>query len=171
MSFYYKTVYQRLGHGGRSMNQNAKILMATLFLLLIILFAPFAYHFDLGPGPDSIDAIMWHYIDSSWFSGFRLRDPLRYLPYVIFRLLFLLQFIRYMMGRSSRKTTVLAAAYSELHVAILSLPVYLSWYFELGFFLAPGGDPLLPIFLPLPILFILVVLLMLFQRRLIFGDR
>jgi hypothetical protein len=139
--------------------------LVVLFLIVVVLFAPFAYHFDLGPGPDSIDAVMWHYLESSWYTGFRLQDPLRYFPYVIFRLLFVLQFIRYWQGKSSDRITLLVAAYSEIHVGLLSLPVYISWFFELGVFLSAGGDPLLPVFFPIPLLFLATLILVLLNRR------
>jgi hypothetical protein len=139
--------------------------LVVLLLIVVVLFAPFAYHFDLGPGPDSIDAVMWHYLESSWYTGFRLRDPLRYFPYIVFRLLFVLQFIRYWRGHSSRRLTLFAAAYSEIHVGLLSLPVYISWYFELGVFLAPDGDPLQPVFFPIPLLFVVTLLLIYLNRQ------
>lgn len=145
--------------------KNILLFLALLLIVFLVLFAPFAYRFDLGPRPDSIEAVLWHYIESPWFTGFRLRDPFRYFPYVFVRLFFAIQFLRYLLGRSSRKVTLLVAAYSELHVALLSLPVYISWYFGLGVFLASDGDPILPIFLPIPILFILTLFLILVGRR------
>ena len=147
------------------MKDSVRTALVVLLLIAVVLLAPFAYHFDLGPGPDSIDAVVWHYLDSSWFSGFRLRDPLRYFPYVVFRLLFVIQFIRYWRGQSSERTTLLAAAYSEIHVGLLSLPVFVSWYFELGVFLAPDGDPLYPVFMPIPLLFLIALMLVLVNGR------
>ncbi len=143
---------------------NVKIVLVLILVILVVLLAPFAYHFDLGPGPDSIEAVLWHYIESPWFTGFRFREPFRYFPYIFVRLLFSLQFLRYLQGKSSGKVTLLVAAYSELHVALLSLPVYISWYFGLGVFLAPDGDPILPIFLPIPLLFLVSLFLILILR-------
>ena len=141
-----------------------KIILVLILVILVVLLAPFAYRFDVGPGPDSIEAVIWHYIESPWFTGFRFQDPFRYFPYIFVRLLFSLQFLRYLQGKSSRKVTLLVAAYSELHVALLSLPVYISWYFSLGVFSAPGGDPFLPIFLPIPLLFLVSLFLILIVR-------
>ncbi|MGY5858251.1 MAG: hypothetical protein RTU63_02700 [Candidatus Thorarchaeota archaeon] len=144
---------------------NFRIIFGIVIVLLVILIAPFAYRFDVGPGPDSIEAIIWHYIEAPWHTGFRLQDPFRYFPYIFIRMLFLVQFIRYAMGKASQKVTLLVAAYSELHVGLLSLPVLISWYFDLGLFSAPDGDPFLPIFFPLPILFLLVALVLFIDRR------
>jgi hypothetical protein len=143
---------------------DVKIILVLILVILVVLLAPFAYRFDVGPGPDSIEAVIWHYIESPWFTGFRFQDPFRYFPYIFVRLLFSLQFLRYLQGKSSRKVTLLVAAYSELHVALLSLPVYISWYFSLGVFSAPDGDPFLPIFLPIPLLFLVSLFLILIVR-------
>lgn len=142
-----------------------RIVLGIIIVFLVVLMAPFAYRFDLGPGPDSIEAIIWHYIEAPWHTGFRFQDPFRYFPYIFVRMLFLLQFLRYVLGKASQKATLLVAAYSELHVGLLSLPVYISWYFGLGVFLAPDGDHILPIFLPLPILFLLVASVIFIDRR------
>jgi len=144
---------------------NFRIIFIIIIVFLVIIMAPFAYRFDVGPGPDSVEAIIWHYIEAPWYTGFRFQDPFRYFPYIFVRMLFLLQFLRYVMGKTSQKATLLVAAYSELHVGLLSLPVFISWYFGLGLFSAPGGDPFLPIFLPLPILFLLVTFVIFIDRR------
>ena len=141
-----------------------KMILVLILVILVVLLAPFAYRFDVGPGPDSIEAVILHYIESPWFTGFRFRDPFRYFPYIFVRLLFTLQFLRYLQGKSSRKVTLLVAAYSEIHVALLSLPVYISWFFGLGVFSAPDGDPFLPIFLPIPLLFLVSLFLILILR-------
>ncbi|MFW9892040.1 MAG: hypothetical protein ACFFFO_07560, partial [Candidatus Thorarchaeota archaeon] len=55
---------------GRSLKlSNFGILFVTIVILLAILFVPFAYHFDLGPGPNSIEAVVWQYIESPWQMG------------------------------------------------------------------------------------------------------
>ena len=148
-----------------TMMLNSRIILLPILILLVVIFAPFAIHFDLGPGPDSIEAVVWQYIESPWQMGFWFQNPLRYFDVIVFRLLFPLQFLRYCLGRSSRKITLLAAAYSELHVALVSLPVYISWLYQLGPFLSPSGDPIRPVFLPIPILFILVALVIFIDRR------
>jgi len=141
------------------------IILTMILVILIVLFAPFAIHFDLGPGPNSIEAVVWQYIESAWQVGFWFQNPFRYFDSIVIRLLLPLQFLRYCLGKSSRKMTLLAAAYSELHVALVSLPVYISWYFGLGPFLSPDGDPVKPVFLPLPILFLLVACVIFIDRR------
>ena len=141
------------------------IILAMIIILLVVLFAPFAYHFDLGPGPDSIEAVIWQYIESPWHMGFWFQNPLRYFDSVFVRLLFPIQFLRYLLGKSSRKVTIIVALYSELHAGLLSLPVYISWLYQLGPFLSPGGDPIRPVFLPIPLLFLVTLFLILIVER------
>lgn len=144
---------------------NFRIVLVTIIVFLVVLFAPFAIHFDLGPGPNAIEAVVWQYVESAWQVGFWFQNPLRYFDVIVIRLLFPLQLLRYLLGKSSQKITLLVAAYSELHVALLSLPVYISWLYELGPFLSPDGDPIRPIFLPIPILFLLVACMIFIDRR------
>ena len=40
-------------------------------LLAAAILVPFGYALDLGPGPNSVRALVWQYIDAPWFSGFR----------------------------------------------------------------------------------------------------
>ena len=144
---------------------NFRIVLVTIIVFLVVLFAPFAIHFDLGPGPNAIEAVVWQYVESAWQVGFWFQNPLRYFDVIVIRLLFPLQLLRYLLGKSSQKITLLVAAYSELHVALISLPVYISWLYELGPFLSPDGDPIRPIFLPIPILFLLVACMIFIDRR------
>ncbi|MGY5852087.1 MAG: hypothetical protein RTU92_00810 [Candidatus Thorarchaeota archaeon] len=57
---------------------------------------------------------------------------------------------------------MLSAICSELHVDLVSLPVFISWLYQLGPFLAPDGDPTLPVFIPIPILTICVSIIIYF---------
>jgi len=149
-----------------SHNKNRIMLVIlTLLVILVVLFAPFAYHFDLGPGPDAIEAVVWQYIESAWQVGFWFQNPLRYFDYIVFRLLFPIQLLRYLLGKSGRKTTLLFALFSELYAGLLSLPVYISWLYQLGPFLSPGGDPIRPVFLPIPLLFLTTLFLVLIMER------
>lgn len=151
------------GHSQRV--SNLGILLILVLIIFVVLFAPFAYHFDLGPGPDSIEAVVWQYIESTWQMGFWFQNPLRYFDFVFVRLLFPIQFLRYLLGKSSRKITLLFALYSELHAGLLSLPVYISWVYQLGPFLTPSGDPIRPVFLPIPFLSLVTLLLILIVER------
>jgi hypothetical protein len=144
---------------------NVGILLAMILILFVVLVAPFAYHFDLGPGPDAIEAVVWQYVESAWQMGFWFQNPLRYFDYIFVRLLFPIQLLRYLLGKSSRKVTLVIALYSEVHAGLLSLPVYISWLYQLGPFLSPGGDPIRPVFLPIPLLFLVTLFLILIVER------
>ncbi len=60
----------------------SKVILFILILVIVIL-SPFGYHFDFGPGPDCINALVWQYFDDSWFSGFRFSNPLWYTEFII----------------------------------------------------------------------------------------
>ncbi|MFW9869822.1 MAG: hypothetical protein ACFFEL_09370 [Candidatus Thorarchaeota archaeon] len=151
---------------GRSLKlSNFGILFVTIVILLAILFVPFAYHFDLGPGPNSIEAVVWQYIESPWQMGFWFQNPFRYFDYVFVRLLFPIQLLRYLFGKSRQNVTLLVALYSEVHAGLLSLPVYISWLYQLGPFLTPDGDPIRPVFLPIPLLFFVTFFLIVIVER------
>ena len=144
---------------------NLVVLLSTFLIFVVVLFAPFAIHFDLGPGPDAIEGVIWQYIESPWQMGFWFQNPLRYFDYIFVRLLFPIQFMRYLLGKSSRKATLAVALYSELHAGLLSLPVYISWLYQLGIFLSPGGDPIRPVFLPIPLLFLVTIIVTMIAER------
>ncbi|MFW9793388.1 MAG: hypothetical protein ACFFEE_03720, partial [Candidatus Thorarchaeota archaeon] len=108
---------------------------------------------------------VWQYIESPWQMGFWFQNPFRYFDFVFVRLLFPIQLLRYQFGKSSHKVTILTALYSELHAGLLSFPVYISWLYQLGPFLTPEGDPIRPVFLPIPLLFLVTLFLTIIAER------
>lgn len=101
--------------------RRAAIMGVILALIAVIL--PFAYHVDIGPGPDSIRAMIWDYIQASWHSGFRWWNPFDTLPYTLLRIIYPLQIYRYYTGLSSKRRTIVMGLVSELQPFLVSFPL------------------------------------------------
>jgi hypothetical protein len=127
-------------------------------MLAIALGLPFAYHVDVGPGADSIRAMVWDYIESSWYSGFRIWNPLDTLPYTLLRLIFAIMLARLYTGKTSPQRTLSIGILAEIQPVLVSAPLVflVDW---------PGdGDPWVPLYIPLPIMLVLGVFLLLWFR-------
>lgn len=128
------------------------LLMSILALLL-----PFAYHMDVGPGPDSIRAMVWDHVESDYYSGFRLWSPLDTIPYTLLRLVFAVMLGRVYGNRATPRKTLLVGLLAEFQSIAVSAP--------LTYLVDWTGDPLVPLYIPLPFLFIVGVLVYLFVVR------
>jgi uncharacterized membrane protein YbhN (UPF0104 family) len=134
-----------------------------LFLVLILILAlvlPFAYHVDVGPGPDSIRAMTWDYIESSWYSGFRLWNPFDTLPYTLLRFVFAVMVARQYHEDKPMWKTILMGILAEIQPIVVSASlVYLiNW----------SGDPQIPLYIPIPIYFIIGLIFLLAKKKQIF---
>lgn len=141
-----------------SSQQNYVFWITTVVMIILALILPFAYRIDTGPGPDSIRAMTWDYIESSWYTGFRLWNPLDTLPYTILRLVFAVYLARLWFGMTTARRTILIGVLAELQPLIVSAPlVYLiDW----------SGDSLIPLYIPIPIMFIIgIVFAFLFRLK------
>ncbi len=132
------------------------LLVIATIMIILSLILPFAIRVDIGPGPDSIRAMIWDYIESSWYSGFRFWNPLDAFPYTFLRLVFAIYLARFCLGITTTRKTIISGILAELQPIIVSAPlVYLiDW----------PGDPLVPLYIPLPIMFILGVIIIIFKR-------
>lgn len=135
---------------------NFSLLVVVVIMFILALVLPFAYRVDVGPGPDSIRAMTWDYIESEWFSGFRVWNPLDVFLYTFLRFVFAVYLARLCLGITTAKKTILTGILAELQPLIVSAPqVYLiDWV----------GDPLVPLYIPLPIMLTLGILLVLILR-------
>lgn len=140
-------------------SENSTVLSAMVLVMgIIALILPFAFRVDVGPGPDSIRAMTWDYIESSWYSGFRIWNPLETLPYTFLRLVFALYLARLCVGHATSRRTILIGILAELQPFAVSAP--------LVYFIDWSGDPLIPLYIPLPIMFIFgFTLILIFTRR------
>jgi hypothetical protein len=128
----------------------------SVIMVVLATILPFAYRIDIGPGPDSIRAMFWDYIESEWFSGFRLWNPLDALPYTFLRFVFAVYFVRFCLGTTTARKTILAGILAELQPIIVSAPqiYFIDW----------TGDPLVPLYIPIPIMLTLGIILVLFLK-------
>jgi hypothetical protein len=147
------------------------LIFARRNLIICILFAaatiilPYGYAVAMGLGsPDLIIAgLFWEYIESFYFTGFRLLNPsfaLATVPFWFFRLVFLSQFILYYEeGKSRTRVRIIAfGILSELIPILVSLPGLLN--------LAGWTFPLYSYVIPIPVLLLLgVIVLFVFPKR------
>lgn len=131
------------------------IILAIMMILALAL--PFAYHVDVGPGPDSIRAMTWDYIESTWYTGFRFWNPLDTLPYTILRLVFAFYLASACLGNVTAKKAILIGILAELQPIIVSAP--------LVYFIEWSGDPLIPLYIPIPTLLVIGTIIVLIIKR------
>ncbi|MDH4214515.1 MAG: hypothetical protein OEV85_11380 [Candidatus Thorarchaeota archaeon] len=134
---------------------NHSILLITVFMFLVALLGPFAYHLDLNPfGWNSYEAVLWHYVESiSSFLFFN--NTVNLLPYYFFGFVFIIQLYRYYQGKAGKTSTLILGLYAQIHPLLLSLPVLL----RLPFTIASGGEILYPVIIPISILLLVGVAL------------
>jgi len=135
---------------------NRRFAFVASIMLAIAILLPFAYRVDVGPGPDSIRAMIWDYIESSWYSGFRIWNPLDTLPYTLLRLIFAIMLARLYTGNTSPQKTLMVGILAEIQPVLVSAP--------LVFLVDWPGDPLVPLYIPIPIMLVLGVVLLLWSK-------
>ena len=118
-----------------------KIIIGLLSIIIGVL-APYGYHIDLGPGPNSIIAMIWEY---STYYSFRYFSPLRYyVEFYLFRIVVLYNIFRFLQEKTSTKRVIIVAIINEVIPLILSIPGVL--------ILNSEGENLRPIIISIPIL-------------------
>ncbi|MHA1924928.1 MAG: hypothetical protein ACXABV_19655 [Candidatus Thorarchaeota archaeon] len=135
---------------------NTRFAFVAAVMMAIALVLPFAYRVDVGPGPDSIRAMIWDYIESSWYSGFRIWNPLDTLPYTLLRLIFALMLARLYAGKTSPRKTFIVGILAEIQPVFVSAP--------LVFMIDWPSDPWVPLYIPLPIMLMFGVALLLWFK-------
>ena len=135
-----------------------RIAIIGVMMTVIAFVTPFAYRIDIVPGPNSIRAMLWDYIKASWYSGFRLWNPLDTIPYTLLRMVFAYQIARYYSGKGTKKQAISIGVASELQPLFVSVP--LTYGIQLP------GDPHVPLYIPIPIMLALAILVLLLVPRL-----
>ncbi len=139
-------------------NKRLKLILIAILSIIIVFFAPFGYHVDLGPGPNSLISIIWEVsLEPSWYSirffiGFLYR-----IEYGFFRFFFLLEIFLFFIGKFNKIRFILVGIISEIIPLLISIPATL--------ILNSQGDNLIPIIWPIPILLIFDLLLVQFLER------
>ena len=122
-------------------------LSIIIISILIVLLAPFGYHVDLGPGPNSITAMLWEY---STYYSFRYLVVLQYyIQFYVFRIVILYAIIRFLGKKLPRKWLIILGIIGELIPLILSIPASL--------ILNTDGENLSPIIISIPFLLAFVI--------------
>lgn len=149
-----------------NMTNNSRTLLVTIFLILIALLLPFAYHLDLNPfGWNSYEAVLWRYVESI-SSVLLLNNTANLFLYYVFGFVFILQIYRYYNNKTNRTWTILAGIYATIHPLLLSLPVLL----HLPFTIAPGGEVMYPVIIPIPILLLFGIALMYLKPAILIAE-
>jgi len=133
-------------------------LVIGISMTILVFLLPFGYRLDIGPGPDSIRALIWEYIEAPWHSGFwfvQVGIFLTSLLYTFPRFIFLYQMIRYYSCKIPRKSVIKIGIVSELFPALVSILLIIGW--QLGWTQPPPpfSDPWFPIYVPIPALLII----------------
>ena len=128
-----------------------------LLSILIVFFIPFGYHMDLGPGPDSIVAMVWEVpLESAWYSVRFFSAFQYYFEYCFFRIFFLLEIFLFFIGKFNKIRFILVGIISELVPLIISIPA--------TFILNSQGENLIAIIWPIPFLMIFDLILVQFLK-------
>ena len=131
------------------------LVLIGILSLVIILLTPYGFHIDLGPGPNSLMAILWEYWDLDVFRWFTV---LEYVPYYLFRFIALFYIMRYLVDAATKKKAIIMSIISEIIPLLISIPGIL--------ILDPSGDNYIPIMISIPILFLYnLSLIFIFSKR------
>ena len=139
-------------------NKRFLFLIIGLLSIIIVLFVPFGYHVDLGPGPNSITAMVWEVpLEDAWYSIRFFSAFQYYFEYCFFRIFFLLEIFLFFIGKFNKIRFILVGIISELVPLIISIPAM--------FILNSQGDNLIAIIWPIPILMIFDLILVQFIKQ------
>jgi len=128
------------------------------FSILVVFLLPFGYHVDLGPGPDSIVAMVWEIpLEPAWYSIRFFSAFQYYFVYCFFRIFFLLEIFLFFRAKFNKIRFILVGIISELVPLIISIPA--------TFILNSHGDNLINIIWPIPFLMIFDLILVQFVKR------
>jgi hypothetical protein len=135
----------------------ASVLVVGIVVTGLVLFLPFGYGLDLGPGPDNVRALLWEYIDAPWFSGFRIVSAgtfLASLLYTLPRFVFPYQVIRYCLSKTTRRSLILTGIVVELFPLLVSAVRLVGWLLGWTQPPPPLSHPSFPVYVPIPLLLI-----------------
>lgn len=136
--------------------RNLSILFIVGILYVIIaLLAPYGYHIDLGPGPNSLMAILWEYWDLSVIRWFTV---LQYFPFYFFRFVVIYYLVRFFFDKSTIKKAVIMGIIGELIPLLISIPGVL--------ILNEDGENYIPIMISIPTLLIFHLIVLFSLRKL-----
>jgi hypothetical protein len=146
----------------------SKLGLPPAYIVLIILLAaailvPFGYALDLGPGPNSVRALVWQYIDAPWFSGFRFvrfGQVLEAILYTLPTYFFIFQLFKLYRTSSRLKRMRLVGVLSALFPGVVSLLLVIGWLQGWTQPPPPVSDHRFPIYIPIPAVVVTAVILL-----------
>jgi hypothetical protein len=128
-------------------NNRLKFIIIGFVSIIVVFFAPFGYHVDLGPGPNSLIAMIWEVsLEPSWYSIRFFSAFLYRFEYCFFRIFFLVEILLFYIGKFNKLRFIIVGIISE----IIPLMISISAMFNLN----SEGYNLIPIIWPLPFLMI-----------------
>ena len=145
-----------MGNTSKLLSKNHYTLFIICIISILVIFlTPYGFSIDLGPGPNSLMAILWEYRNLSILRWFTV---LEYVPYYFFRFIAVYYLIRYISDVVSIKKTIIMVIISELIPLLISIPGIL--------FLNSEGENFIPIMISIPILLLYnVILIFTFSHR------
>ena len=136
-----------------------------LILLVAAILLPFGYALDLGPGPNSVRALVWQYIDAPWFSGFRFvrfGQVLEAILYTLPTYFFIFQLFKLYRTSLRPKRMRLVGVLSALFPGVVSLLLVIAWLQGWNQPPPPVSDHRFPIYVPVPAVAVVAVVLLRF---------
>jgi hypothetical protein len=148
----------------------SKLGLPRAYIVLIILLAaavliPFGYALDLGPGPNSVRALVWQYIDAPWFSGFRFVQFGQVLEAILYTLptyFFIFQLFSLYRTSLRHKRMWLVGVLSALFPGLVSAFQVVGWLQGWTQPPPPISDHRFPIYIPIPATVIVAIILLRF---------
>ena len=137
--------------------------IVLLILLAVAILFPFGYALDLGPGPNSVRALVWQYIDAPWFSGFRFvrfGQVLEAILYTIPTYFFIFQLVKLYRTSLRPKRMRLVGVLSALFPGVVSLLLVIGWLQGWTQPPPPVSDHRFPIYIPIPAVVVVAVILL-----------
>ena len=139
--------------------------IVLLILLVVAILLPFGYALDLGPGPNSVRALVWQYVDAPWFSGFRFvrfGQVLEAILYTLPTYFFIFQLFKLYRTSLRPKRMRLVGVLSALFPGVVSLLLVIAWLQGWTQPPPPVSDHRFPIYIPIPSTVIIAIILLRF---------
>lgn len=136
--------------------------IVLIILLVAAILLPFGYALDIGPGPDSVRALVWQYIDAPWFSGFRFVPFGQVLEAVLCTLptyFFIFQLFKRYRTSLRPKRMWLVGILGALLPGLVSLFLVIGWL-QGWTQPPPPSDLRFPVYIPIPAALVMAIILL-----------
>jgi hypothetical protein len=137
--------------------------IVLIILLTVAILLPFGYALDLGPGPNSVRALVWQYINAPWFSRFRFvrfGQVFEALLYTLPTYFFVFMLFRLYRTSLRPKCMRLVGVLSALFPGVVSGFLVIGWLQGWTQPPPPDSDPFFPIYVPIPATVVIAIILL-----------